>query len=412
MDENNPRKPPLSASDSSTKIGHSNMPLTPKYNDSMQHSLASFDLVSANAEDATPSPFQEAVTDLISIAHKILDFNVQELLESTKCKTIIGHILNLQEQWNNSWPCREHLIRILIVFASVARLIEHLQENPKAFSGSGSSAGNAKPLKIAKPEADASGLGIDLMSSSLYRNRDGDIAEATDNDDFNSWTESGTEANDSGTGATSVHSDSSRSLMQGSTLFTSFNHKKIKKKTRNNISRPKVDHNRHQVQVLSHPKSLSVDNSDADPIFNNLSGNYSHYSSPLNIHSEHNSGVVESLQKLKEAVDEAQAVNILIELSLDGVVAYVSPTVRHVFGYDPKECLTTPQHNNHFLPPGCKDPSIFRDAVNALSADDRVTIEVTYQAQTSDGKWLEMEGKVIFLYSWKISVLINFAREC
>ncbi|KAI9338389.1 hypothetical protein DFJ73DRAFT_763168 [Zopfochytrium polystomum] len=94
-------------------------------------------------------------------------------------------------------------------------------------------------------------------------------------------------------------------------------------------------------------------------------------------------------------------------MTLDGRVTYISPTVRTVLGYDPRDCITASTDSldlvedagqkGLFLPPGTTDASVFADATAALIADEKATIEVTYQARSADGNWFEMEGKGMLL---------------
>jgi PAS domain-containing protein len=102
-------------------------------------------------------------------------------------------------------------------------------------------------------------------------------------------------------------------------------------------------------------------------------------------------------RELQAATDESQAVSIVMEMGIDGRITYLSPSLKTVFGYDPRNFVVTAESEYlgvPFLPPGAMDSNLFENAIQELLADNNVTVEIKYAARTCDGVWLEMEAKV------------------
>ncbi|KAJ3106270.1 hypothetical protein HDU97_006721 [Phlyctochytrium planicorne] len=334
-------------------------------------------------EEAAPSPFVTSMTDLIGVAQQILDMDISQLLTPNACRLVINRILELQNLWNQNseWPCREYLVRLLIVFASVARLVEHLEEDTKLWNASlnsnNSSRGRGIPTapgpfgrstkSFGRRDSEISGLGIEQYESAGYGDDD-------DNTGSNAL-ESGTDTSDSW---------STQKLKDESSLQRS----------------------RHKFR--SKPHLLSGGDSDSSSGTPPLGLR----SSTRDLRSRDRSPSLfrqESLtlQEFRAVADEGQELNVLMEISLDGKIMYVSPTVRAVFGYEPHCCLVSSESEYGqpitvtslpFFPKNSPDAQAFAGAVSALSTTDRVTMEVTFKARRQDGRWMEMEGKGIMIY--------------
>ncbi|KAJ3029007.1 hypothetical protein HDV00_009813 [Rhizophlyctis rosea] len=119
---------PPQSSPSSPSSGRSPRPSITK----LHESVAS-DLCLAADEDAKTAPLTQAIHDLISIAQNILEMDLASLMTPGACRDIISRLLGLQAKWaqNAEWPCRGHVLRLLMVFASVARMVEHLEEDTR-----------------------------------------------------------------------------------------------------------------------------------------------------------------------------------------------------------------------------------------------------------------------------------------
>ncbi|KAJ3054569.1 hypothetical protein HK097_001453, partial [Rhizophlyctis rosea] len=100
------------------------------------HESVASDLCLAADEDAKTAPLTQAIHDLISIAQGVLEMDLASLMTPGACRDIISRLLGLQAKWtsNSEWPCRGHVLRLLMVFASVARLVEHLEEDTRMWS--------------------------------------------------------------------------------------------------------------------------------------------------------------------------------------------------------------------------------------------------------------------------------------
>ncbi|KAJ1570118.1 hypothetical protein HK096_009957 [Nowakowskiella sp. JEL0078] len=85
---------------------------------------------------STSTVFVNAISDLISVAQHILDLdNIIELMSPITCRRQIAELLELQARWNRhpDWPCKEYLVRMLLVFANVARLVELFEEDTRLY---------------------------------------------------------------------------------------------------------------------------------------------------------------------------------------------------------------------------------------------------------------------------------------
>ncbi|KAJ3411713.1 hypothetical protein HDV05_001823 [Chytridiales sp. JEL 0842] len=373
----------------------------------IQQSMTSMSLVS-NTEDARPSLFQSAVSELISVTHQILDLDMEHIMSPDACRKIGRRLQKLQEAWlkEPSWPFRQHVMRLLMTFATVATLVEHLEEDVKLWgymihgslsskskakaamgaaavggtlAASGSGQGNLGTADDKRRNSETSGLGLEFIDSVGV--------VGLEDDGSASWTESGTEAGDSTAAMSGEAGVRSFSSTGGMKKF-----KRTRKKGRGGRTTS------GQLQVFFHPDSRRGSGESVK--------SYSSILAEPDMHFAEKNPQAErlGLDELRLATDETQAVNILMEMTLDGRICYVSPTVRTVFGYEPEECLTVDLESSEldqsqlFLPPGSTDAAVFRDAVAALLADEQYTIEVSFKAHTKDGRWLEMEGKGMLMY--------------
>jgi serine/threonine protein kinase len=72
--------------------------------------------------------FALAITELIALTHKMIAISVDELKTKARCKSLVDQVREFQQQFvNNRWMWHEQVTRMLLSFASVARLVEHLQ---------------------------------------------------------------------------------------------------------------------------------------------------------------------------------------------------------------------------------------------------------------------------------------------
>lgn len=84
-----------------------------------------------------PNPFEEALHQLISIAQRVLDMDASTLMsDAEKVRSTIDDIRNMQQKWDlhSDWSCKPYVIRLLMAFASVARVVEQLGEDERWWS--------------------------------------------------------------------------------------------------------------------------------------------------------------------------------------------------------------------------------------------------------------------------------------
>ncbi|KAJ3160645.1 hypothetical protein HDU86_000404 [Geranomyces michiganensis] len=329
------------------------------------------DLSIAAEEDAKESPLIKAINELIGIAQQILEMDLAHIMTPGACRETISRIMVLQSQWNKNpeWGCGEYVIRLLMAFADVARMVETLEEDSRMWTyvaagsvqpqqpqgqNQGIATSNAQgvpPTITAHPRSTSRSrppfrppmFRRDSMSSAFGMDTSGE-----EEDGYQSVNDSGAEASDftRGPGARRVGSGR-RSI--------------------------------HTPPLLTHQSSQ-----------------------PQLVRPQENW----SLRELREAAGESQSVNVMMEINLDGHLTYVSPVVKMVFGYDVDEMVTESEAEAEsvgqtrgagltfpFLPADSPDADVFKDATEMLIEDDKATVEITYRARRKDGRWLEMEGK-------------------
>ncbi|TPX71930.1 hypothetical protein SpCBS45565_g00911 [Spizellomyces sp. 'palustris'] len=312
------------------------------------------DLSIAADEDAKEPPLLKAVTELIGIAQQILEMDLAQLMTPGACRDAISRMMTLRALWsrNPDWGCGEYVIRMLMAFADVARMVESLEEDtrmwtyvaagsvapqggqlavtqsqiqPRSTSRPGSGSRHMRP-PLLRRESLSSGLGLESSGGE-------------EEDGYHSFTDSGAEASDSTKGSLNRRpSGRGRSIKPPAPL-------------------------QHQ------------------------------FSQPQLVRPQENW----TLTELRAAAGEAQSVNVMMELGFDGRLLYVSPVVKMVFGYDVEEMVNENDHSQNdtppFLPPESFDANVFKDATAMLQQDEKAAIEITYRARRKDGRWLEMEGK-------------------
>ncbi|KAJ3180750.1 hypothetical protein HDU87_001863 [Geranomyces variabilis] len=333
------------------------------------------DLSIAAEEDAKESPLIKAINELIGIAQQILEMDLAHIMTPGACRETISRIMALQSQWNKNpeWGCGEYVIRLLMAFADVARMVETLEEDSRMWTyvaagsvqpqqtQSGQNQGAATPsiapgappivpphprsTSRSRPSFRPPMLRRDSMSSAFGMDTSGE-----EEDGYQSVTDSGAEASDSARGP---------------------GKRKIGGSRRSIHTPPLLTHQSSQPQLVRPQENWS-------------------------------------LRELREAAGESQSVNVMMEINLDGQLTYVSPVVKMVFGYEVQELVTETETETEagggaksnadsptfpFLPANSPDADVFKDATEMLIEDDKATVEITYRARRKDGRWLEMEGK-------------------
>ncbi|ORX57693.1 hypothetical protein BCR36DRAFT_580262 [Piromyces finnis] len=283
------------------------------------------------------TPLVEALTNAIYIAQTIIDMDVSDLITTGMCKNIIEEIQSLQILWNKNplWPGKTYLVRMLMNFASVARLVEHLEADARIWN---------YPNKIAKDRSNKN----------------------------------------------SISSSSGTPMVN----YMKQHHMHLKSNSdsrRNSISSFATSESEYAMDDEEYYED--------DDFYNDYDSEYNSYRGKQKIGENNYENKRFKQQEswsqleLREAAIESQSLNVLIEMDLDGKILYVSPICFTVFAYEPNEILGTTVPP--FLPPNSEDSNVFKDALKCLLADDNANIamEINYRACRGDGRWLEMEGK-------------------
>ncbi|KAI8920021.1 hypothetical protein DFJ77DRAFT_546142 [Powellomyces hirtus] len=356
----------LFSSEGPMKTVATSAPGSPKFGSSIgrldsQASWAS-DLSIAAEEDAKESPLIKAISELIAIAQQILEMDLAHIMTPGACRETISRLMVLQAQWskNPEWGCGEYVIRLLMAFADVARMVETLEEDTRMWTyvaaGSvqpqhqvGGTSTSAAPPTVhprstsrSRPPFRPPLLRRDSMSSAFGMDTSGE-----EEDGYVSVNDSGAEASDSARGSQGRRFSGRRHVQ----------------------TTPVLQHQSSQPQLVRPQENWS-------------------------------------LRELREAAGESQSVNVMMELGFDGKIMYVSPVVKMVFGYDVEEMVSEEGQSDNegtgspsflkslpFLPADSPDADVFHDATLMLQEDEKATIEITYRALRKDGRWLEMEGK-------------------
>eukprot|EP00842_Homolaphlyctis_polyrhiza_P001613 jgi/Hompol1/2452/HPOL_005580-RA len=287
------------------------------------------------------SAFEIAIKDLIGIAEDILDMDVALLMAPGTCRTTINQIVELQQRWraNADWPLAEVVLRLLMVFASVARLLEHLEEDTRMWMYATGNGGQVSQVKF-------------VTSSSVSRrqtpNRPGIFASpriVVRRDSVSSNISSGTgiESSDA-----EIDEDNATDSEVGSRESTPRRIRPAPRKSRLRRQRPF-----------------------------------------LQIVGKHGKQDKWSLGELKAAVDEGQNLNVLLEIGNDGILTYISPSSYNVFGYDPASYVGTSSFP--FLP--SPDHNVLLQAYQACPDIDRHIVEIEFDIVRQDSRPLKLEAK-------------------
>jgi PAS domain-containing protein len=288
------------------------------------------ELDSTGNEERPETPFMKALMEVGSVAQNIIDLNLTALMVPGTAQGIVAHIQKLLQHWkdNADWQLQELVIRLLIVFASIARLMEHFEEDIRTWSLmaneksilQGQSSRTLPSRNVSRPGSAGTSIKRDSIFSPIFPQEYSDVG------DFDDFEEDTDVSNDS----PPRKSGTTRQLY------------KIKRSRR--------------------PSTFSQQ--DTENRFN--------------------------LSTFKAAVDEEQNLNVLLELSKEGIVTYVSPAVKKVFQYSQSEIVGS--NTIPFL----MDPSgniLLDSAIQQSPRDQTSGLEICFTAKRSDGRSIKIEGK-------------------
>ncbi|KAH6601160.1 hypothetical protein BASA50_001839 [Batrachochytrium salamandrivorans] len=289
-----------------------------------------------SADDtSSDTPLILAIQDLIGIAENILELDVTSLMQPGTCRTIMGHIQELQYRWrlNPDWPFSDVVVRFLIIFASVARLLEHLEEDTRMwmYASGHNTPGSQTRLVPSMARESRHKMSGGIPTSSLLEHRKLSTSSFL--------SASGVDSSDADVDDESQHQN------------------------------PRHDSAHRRVRLRKpHPKG-------SRPL--------------LHIVGKPDRQEKWSLGELQAASDKGQNLNVLLEVSSEGNLTYISPSARTVFGYDPMAMVG--MASPPFLPPGSSN--VFIDANRKCPAEDGYIMEIAFSALRADGRLLRLEAK-------------------
>ncbi|KAJ3303460.1 hypothetical protein HDV03_003828 [Kappamyces sp. JEL0829] len=290
-------------------------------------------------QEEDQSLFMKAISSVISVAQNILELDLNTLLTSQTHQKYIQQIQKLQQLWteNPDWQLQELVVRLMIVFASVARLVEHFEDDFRSWNnlagdfstslrGSHQTLGKTRQLSQASSPRHAESPTFSSFKRHSYSSAAG--ADSSDPGDFDDYDD------------TDYSSPPRRSLP-----FSSLSGHRLSKGSagrrgqRSNTSIIKDGYESRQ-----------------------------------------------SLSAFRAAVDEEQSLNVLMELNSQGQVSYISPGVKKVFLYSTEEILGVP--NIPFLTDSTRN--VFMDAISSCTKE-KPTVNICIDANRSDGRSIKIE---------------------
>jgi len=300
------------------------------------------------AEDLPTEPYIPALQDLVTVAMEVLDTPIQNLTSRPgACSSIISHIQTIGKTWDNNpdFPGRGWYVQLLLAVAGLSRVVEWW-EAEKGFWN----------FDDENDQADAEPLHF-IMSGQAAEG--GEVQDAKGSQ---------------GTGAASAISSPARNMSLSGP------------RRPGGSNSPTLDmRDRRTVSESDSSRILAGQQADADVS-----------SQPL-----------DPVEEVPGSPGK-EAINVLMELSLDCRFIYLSPAWTVVVGSDPAELYNQPISD--WLAPG--DSEIFAEATRQLQLDEAHTVEVTFRlridpscaSSLSDDRdvdatyFQEMEGKGMLMH--------------
>jgi len=289
----------------------------------------------AASEERKIPPLASALNEIIVIAQTVLEMDIGQLMTPGACKKIIGRIMMLQNQWKNNaeWPCRDHVLRLLLVFASVARMVEHLEEDARMWNYVAKD-----PLRGGDRGADRERdreKGMKGRVRPPVPRRDS-FSSAVSDEDTN-FTDSGAEWSDSAFG---------REMDPGLGTFP-----KTRRRKRSSLIPPKMKQEHLSLTELR----AAADEGQS-----------------VNVMMEFRfDGTLQYISPVSQLVFGYSAEELVGKTDLPFLPSKSSSSLNE---------------------DGAQAQSVFGTASASLT-DEHDTAELTYKARRRDGRWLEMEGK-------------------
>lgn len=344
-------------------------------------------IVAGIDEDAEISPLTLAISELISLAQTVIESDMTQLMSQGTTRTLMSKMMHLHELWlkNPTWDCRQYIVRLLLVFASVARLVEHMEEDSRMWlyitSGSGSAprpstfqsfkrysvSGGVKSLGATATDQMYTAEGfVETMSD---RGGGSNSGHGINNPETSSLYDSVADS-----ASEDVQSDNSSVFSTGRNASG----RKYKKRRGNLLKKMHSGSGKDSLQ------EMAVEHSESEQSY-------------LDYHP------FSSANDLKEAAVEVQSVNVVVEMSLDGTIVHISPACRTLFGLEPFQLLGTKgvsffAQRGDFKSSSSDDSKIFSEGLTMLMNDDNITVELSFTGCRADGRLLQIESKGMMMY--------------
>ncbi|KAJ8329641.1 rim15, signal transduction response regulator [Batrachochytrium dendrobatidis] len=292
-------------------------------------------LFSPNLHKIDDPPLIASIRDLIGVAEHIIRMDVTSLMQPGTCRALMGHIQELQYQWrlNPEWPLAHLVVRFLIIFASVARLLEHLEEDTRMwmYASGHNTPGSQSKLISSMAKQFRSSHKTNSFKSKVTDRR---ISVSPSISSVIGVDSSDADVDDEGQNTDSQNDTDSRRVYS--------------RKPRQKGSRPLI----HKVNKHDLQEKWSFGESHA-------------------------------------AVDRSQNFNVLLEIATDGTITYISPSAHTVFGFEPT--LMVGAMIPPFLPIDTKN--VFVEASDKCPCEDGFIMEISFSAVRCDGRTLQLEAK-------------------
>ena len=301
-------------------------------------------------DESSEQVFHLAIKNLIKIAKQVLETDLLTLMTVGVCRDIISKIQSSMTLWNQNplWPLSHLVVRLLIVFASVARLMEHLEEDASmlAYSASkgASNTQNSKSNSRGALNRRSSGILFSQLAPRFARR-----GSVSSNVSSGTGVESSDAELDDDTGPDSENHNSSDVGSSRSRGEQSYRQRFRKKSSFRPLSNAKAQSSRKNEKW--------------------------------------------TLSEFRTVSDESKSLNVLMEMSIDGVVTYISPMAKTVFGFDAQPIVGT--SSLPFLAP--VDANIFVNAAKSCPNEDKCITELSFHALRADGRVLRMESRGMVL---------------
>jgi hypothetical protein len=115
---------------------------------SVEDDQTAFTLDSADNDDKADGNVVYSLSRLVDIGRHIRDMTMAHLQRPGACRGVIDTILHLQSQWRPDWPYKEYCAKVLMAFSNVTRLVEHIESDTRTYNPNGAADGPQKTFNF------------------------------------------------------------------------------------------------------------------------------------------------------------------------------------------------------------------------------------------------------------------------